>query len=70
MTVSSGSGTATVAIEATNNTGWIAQNLATLSLTDLADQSATTNNPCYLYYRANLTALTGTGAAVSTTVGY
>lgn len=69
MTVTSGAGTATVAIEGTNNTGWIAQNLATLSLTDTADQSFTSNYASYLYYRANLTALTGTGAAVTANVG-
>jgi len=72
MTVSSGSGTATVTIEATNSTasGWTAQLLATRTLSDTVDDSATADFPAYLFYRANVTALAGTGAAVTAIAGY
>lgn len=66
-TVSSGGGTATVVIEGANDpagTLWITL-LTTTVLTDLVRDGAVNTNGKYTIYRARVTAIAGTGAAVT-----
>ena len=64
MSVTSGSGSASVSIEGSID-GKYWSSLAALSVTDTAADSVYVDKTGYLVYRANVTALTGTGATVS-----
>lgn len=65
-TTTSGNGTAAVTIEASLDGVWF-DSIATLTLTTAASDSVTTNYPAYKVYRCNITAISGTGAAVTVT---
>jgi hypothetical protein len=65
MTVSSGSGSATVLVQGSLDGTWW-DTLGTMNITDTASDSVTIAAAAYNTYRANVTALTGTGAAVTT----
>lgn len=68
MTVSSGSGTATVAVECTvNGSGYVA--LWTTSITDTTTTIQTVDSSQCVLYRCNASALTGTGAKLSVVAG-
>lgn len=70
MTVSSGSGTATVKVEAAPGPLTTAViTLQSLSVTDTAAASYTDASSKFGYYRVEVTAITGTGAAVTCYAG-
>jgi len=70
-TTTAGAGAATIIVEVTNNITWPWITLATISLT--LGTTATTDGVALLagwkYVRARLSAISGTGAAVSVAVG-
>ncbi len=70
-TTTAGSGAATVVVEVTNNTDWPWLTAATLSLT--LGTSATSDGvaitSAWKYIRLRITAISGTGAAVSGSIG-
>ncbi len=68
MTVSSGSGTGAISIQGSFDDSFY-DTLGTLSITDLASDSIATLQPNYQYFRCNVTGITGTGAAITVTVG-
>lgn len=67
MTVSSGSGSATVIVEASQNSGVSASwsTIVTLTPTDTAADAATDDFSRFVSYRARVTGLSGTGAALT-----
>lgn len=69
MTVTSGSGSATILIE--GNMGSLAKwtTVATLSITDTTDAAVTDYASNFAQYRCNVTAISGTGAAAMVTMG-
>ena len=69
MTVTSGAGTAAVTIEGSLDGLWF-DSVGTLAITDLISDSITFVAPRYVYYRCNVTGLTGTGASVAVNYGY
>lgn len=67
-TTSSGGGAATASIEVSNDgTNWLPSALGTLSLTlsTVASSDGFVANTKFLYMRANLSAISGTGASVT-----
>ena len=69
MTVTSGSGTAAVTIEASLDGNWF-DTVGTLAITNTVSDSVTFSNSRYVYYRCNVTGLTGTGASAAVKYGY
>jgi len=66
-----GAVTATVQIEVSNDLkGWLVDAIATLALTGTNVATAGfTSSANWMYVRANITAITGTGAKVTVTIG-
>jgi len=69
--VGSGAVTATVVVEVSNDgIGWIADSVSTLSLsgTNVASAGFTNDQP-WVFARARVTAISGTGAAITVSIG-
>jgi hypothetical protein len=64
MTVSSGAGSATVAIEGSLD-GTFYDSLGILTISDTVSDSVTLLAPSYQFYRCNVTAESGTGKSVT-----
>lgn len=68
---SSGVGAATIAIEASNNgIDWISLGNINLTLGTTSTTNSLTYQYPWLFYRANVSALSGTGASVGVTMAY
>lgn len=61
------SGTGAITVEGSNDNVWF-DSLGTLSVTQAASDSITLLAPAYLYYRCNITGITGTGSKVTVLV--
>lgn len=70
--VSSGTGSATVAVQGTNNGGVTYDQIGTITLTlgTASTSESFTSDDRYQQVRGNVTAISGTGASVSLTMGY
>lgn len=69
-TVSSGTGAATINIEVSNDeTNWIVAGTITLTLSTTAATDGFTISAAWPFCRANVTAISGTGASVTVTAG-
>lgn len=69
-TTSSGTGTATVLVQGTlDGTDWVTIGTMTLTLGTTATMDSFTDQSSFVQFRANVTALTGTGASVTLKVG-
>ena len=66
LTTTAGNGTAAITIEGSLDGTWF-DSLGTLAVTNIASDSITMNYPAYKVYRCNVTAISGTGAAVTVT---
>lgn len=67
---SAGAGSTTVAIQGSNNgTNWDTIGTVTLTLSTAAASNGFSSADAYDYVRANVTAISGTGAAVSVFLG-
>jgi hypothetical protein len=70
-TTASGTGSATVAIECTvNGSNWDVLGTITLTLSTTTSSNSFTSNDRCNQHRANVTAISGTGASVSVSAGY
>lgn len=66
-----GAVTATVQIEVSNDAkGWVTDSIATLALSGTTTATkGFTSNAAWTYWRANITAISGTGAKVTVSIG-
>lgn len=72
-TTSSGTGSATIAVQGSNDQGqavWDTIGTITLTLGTAATSDSFTSDDRYAVLRGNVTAISGTGASVSLTMGY
>jgi len=70
-TTASGSGAATILIQVSNDgTNWITAGTITLTLGTAATNDGFASDAKWTFVRANVTALSGTGASVTVLMGY
>lgn len=70
-TTSAGAGSATIAIQCTvDGTSWDTIGTITLTLSTTSSSNSFTSNDRCNQHRANVTAISGTGAAVSVSAGF
>jgi len=70
-TTSSGAGSATIDVEVSNNgVNWDTMGTITLTLATTTSSDGFASNASWKYVRGNVTAISGTGAAVSLTMGF
>lgn len=72
-TTSSGTGSATIAVQGSNDQGqavWDTIGTITLTLGTAATSDSFSSDDRYAVLRGNVTAISGTGASVSLTMGY
>ena len=68
----SGAGAATITAEGSNNAtklGWVTLGTITLTLATTSSTDALVVDSPYLFVRGNLTAISGTGASITMTMG-